>query len=263
MTSPRGPSQDLRLQFWGAPSWPREGAKTALWSLIQAETSVDNTLTTEGDRQSVCPLENTSDGAIRRKHCSLRWGGKSTFWGAAELHRHSIADAEGSVFSSAVQAMSEAFTLVTAHSHWLPTHSTTSAAGSPGLAFQNPTGAERVGDHSASRSGECYQIQMSGTRRKWSPPARKQLGWAQNMHRNQNGHKRWEAPQVESIIVAETEIRKGTYTVRHSLLGKDIPKQKQDESHAFLSTTGSHIHYWKYSWKYLSRGITTRNLFFF
>ena len=135
--------------------------------------------------------------------------------------------------------------------------------GAQDSAFQNPTGAERVGDHSASRSGECYQIQMSGTRRKWSPPARKQLGWAQNMHRNQNGHKRWEAPQVESIIVAETEIRKGTYTVRHSLLGKDIPKQKQDESHAFLSTTGSHIHYWKYSWKYLSRGITTRNLFFF
>lgn len=58
-----------------------------------------------------------------------------------------------------------------------------------------------------------------------------------------NGHKRWEAPQVESIILAETEIRKGTYIVRHSFLGKDIPKQKHDESHAFLTTTGSNIHY--------------------
>ena len=135
--------------------------------------------------------------------------------------------------------------------------------GAQDSAFQNSTGAIWVGDQSASKSGEWYQIQMLGTRRKWSPPALKQLSWGPNIHHSQNGHKHWETPQVESTTLAETEIRKGTHIVRHSFLGKDGPKQKHDESHAFLSTTGSNIHYWKYSWKYLSTVITTRNLFYF
>ena len=48
-----------------------------------------------------------------------------------------------------------------------------------------------LGIQSASKSGEWYQIQMLGTRRKWSPPALKQLGWGPHIHHGQNGHKRW------------------------------------------------------------------------
>lgn len=125
------------------------------------ESSGDNTLTTRGDRHSMRPLENTSDEVIRRKYCFLWWWEKSAFWYVAG-------------YAGTALFVLSALRLEAQDS-----------------AFQNSTGAIWAGDQSASKSGEWYQIQMLGTRSKWSPPALKQLGWGPHIHHGQNGHKRW------------------------------------------------------------------------
>ena len=138
VTSPWGPSSELRLQPQGAPPAHTRGPRRpSVGILDSAHESPTNTTATEGDRPSIRPLKNISDEVIRRKYCFLWRGEKSAFRCAPEPHRQAsffLPAADRSVFINTIKVMWEASSLITTQLPSTPhSHSTTSAAGNPGF----------------------------------------------------------------------------------------------------------------------------------